>query len=680
GRIANIGTYNELLVAGVEFHTLQDDIPEPQTGVKSDRFSGLPSANEIHDTAVDHQLITFPNDSDSSRLYQPAGSDKRKMSSQSNPHCPRNYDDYRESSIWNTDGNTQAELAVTQSSEHIMQVTDPDFETLRKRTYSTSEVHDKSQRVRRRTTERESTRNLRKTTPRGSVTSRFAFSLENAISPGIMDYLPSSTTELAEIEDERGPKNQDFFEELMETYEDTAEQEGWQRGSVSWRYYIILGQIGGGLFGVMFTGLLFIGTIANYAGCDVWLAAWSNTVDERQHSNTTEPASNKLILWDLGNNRFNLAVFCVMTGTLVVLSSLRSLSFFAVLINSAKRLHDGMLKAWRILNRFAKDIGQVDDYLPTTIHDFLQCFFLVLSTGVVTIVSSYWVIIPVIPLLVIFYIYRQYYLCASRDLKRIESVARSPMFSWVNVTIQGLPCIRAAGTQPYQLQTFDELVDKHTSVFYANIAAARWLSIRLDLLCWIFITAVVAICLLLGTFSNIAGSSVGLMITYATGLVGLFQWCVRQSAEVENQMVSVERTVEYMDLEPEITQPPVIAPPEGWPKHGKIVFDRLWLRYQTGDTWALKDITLEIRPGLKVGIVGRTGAGKSSLISAIFRLVEAEQGKLLVDDVDVARLELKELRKRISIIPQVRNCFMSSIPPHKSHAHYSSVSVGHASF
>ncbi|KAF5396830.1 hypothetical protein PHET_10038, partial [Paragonimus heterotremus] len=190
--------------------------------------------------------------------------------------------------------------------------------------------------------------------------------------------------------------------------------------------------------------------------------------------------------------------------------------------------------------------------------------------------------------------------------------ARSPMFSWVNVTIQGLPCIRAAGTQPYQLQTFDELVDKHTSVFYANIAAARWLSIRLDLLCWIFITAVVAICLLLGTFSTIAGASVGLMITYATGLVGLFQWCVRQSAEVENQMVSVERTVEYMDLEPEVTQPPVIAPPEGWPNHGKIVFDRLWLRYQTGDTWALKDITLEIRPGLKVrgGNCGSYGGWK----------------------------------------------------------------------
>ncbi|KAF6777700.1 hypothetical protein AHF37_02710 [Paragonimus kellicotti] len=119
------------------------------------------------------------------------------------------------------------------------------------------------------------------------------------------------------------------------------------------------------------------------------LVTTSDIVDERQHSNTTEPASNKLVLWDLANNRFNLAVFCVMTGTLIVLSSLRSLSFFAVLINSAKRLHDGMLKACmntrlrffeinpsgRILNRFAKDIGQLDDYLPTTIHDFLQVSF-----------------------------------------------------------------------------------------------------------------------------------------------------------------------------------------------------------------------------------------------------------------------------------------------------------------
>ncbi|KAF7232623.1 hypothetical protein EG68_03580 [Paragonimus skrjabini miyazakii] len=345
GRIANIGTYDDLIAAGVEFHTLQDDIAEAQAETKSDIFSALPNAKEIRDTAVDRQLVTSPIDSDANRLYQPSRPEKRRMSSQSNPHCSRNYNDNRESSIWNTDSNTQAELAITQSSEHIMQVVDSDFKTLRKRTYSTSEVHDKGQRVRRRPTERESARNLRTTTPRGSITSRFAFSLENAISPGIMDYLPSSTTELDEIEDECRPTNQGFFEDLMETYEDTAEQEVWQRGSVSWRYYIILGQIGGGLFGVMITGLLFIGTIANYAGCDVWLAVWSDTVDERQHSNTTEPASNKLVLWDLGNNRFNLAVFCMMTGTLVVLSSLRSLSFFAVLISSAKRLHDGMLKA-----------------------------------------------------------------------------------------------------------------------------------------------------------------------------------------------------------------------------------------------------------------------------------------------------------------------------------------------
>ncbi|TPP56724.1 hypothetical protein FGIG_04960 [Fasciola gigantica] len=555
--------------------------------------------------------------------------------------------------------------------------------------------------TRRRFREQDSLSNCQTSTPRGSVTSRLAVSLENAVTPslGAEESGVNKIDDYDENEDEKRfsrklrrekevvagsldifitkndlSQSKNLVEE-DEEMQDTAIAEEFQHGEVKWRHYRIFGQIGGGICGFPISILLFILTITNHAGCDVWLTKWSGFVDERSlnsssasnsTSNNSTPTYDTLPIWDIRNNRVALSIYCCLTASLVLLSSLRSLVFFGVLINSAKRLHKGMLNACmrtrltffeenpsgRILNRFAKDIGQLDDYLPNTIHDFLQCFFLVVSIGVVTIASSYWIIIPTIPILILFYFTRRYYVFTSRDLKRIESVARSPVFSWVNVTIQGLPCIRASGSEAHHLQCYNRVMDLHTSVFYMNIAASRWLAIRLDLLCTMYLTGLVIICLLLGSFSHVSSAEVGLMVTYATTLIGLFQWCVRQSAEVENQMVSVERTIEYMDLEPEITKPPIFNAPDNWPTQGKIVFDGLWLRYSTNAAWALSDIKLSIDPGQKVGIVGRTGAGKSSLISAIFRLVEAENGHLLIDDVDISHLELSELRKRISIIPQ----------------------------
>ncbi|VDQ03631.1 unnamed protein product [Trichobilharzia regenti] len=119
-------------------------------------------------------------------------------------------------------------------------------------------------------------------------------------------------------------------------------------------------------------------------------------------------------------------------------------------------------------------------------------------------------------------------------------------------------------------------------------------------------------------------------------------------------MVSVERAVEYVDLEPEITEPPELPPPDAnWPAYGHIKFDNFGMRYGSTNNWALKNINLDIKPGSKVGIVGRTGAGKSSLISALFRLVEGEQGSVIIDNVDIKHLKLESLRKRISVIPQV---------------------------
>lgn len=160
-------------------------------------------------------------------------------------------------------------------------------------------------------------------------------------------------------------------------------------------------------------------------------------------------------------------------------------------------------------------------------------------------------------------------------------------------------------------------------------------------------------------FSESFGGNIGLALTQAIGLTGMFQWGMRQWSELVNQMTSVERIQEYADLVPE-KDDDVTEPPESWPATGKVEFKNLFLKYSTDDPAVLKDLNFVIQPQEKVGIVGRTGAGKSSLIQALFRLAETE-GNILIDGVDSKSVSLKKLRSKISIIPQEPVLFSGSL-------------------
>lgn len=155
------------------------------------------------------------------------------------------------------------------------------------------------------------------------------------------------------------------------------------------------------------------------------------------------------------------------------------------------------------------------------------------------------------------------------------------------------------------------------------------------------------------SFSEKYGGNVGLAITQAIGLTGMFQWGMRQSTELENQMTSVERVVEYSTIEhePELESTPDRKPPPSWPEKGKVEFKHVFLKYFPQDPFVLKDLNFTIEPKQKVGIVGRTGAGKSSLINALFQLTNTT-GEIIVDNVDISHIGLHDLRSRISIIPQ----------------------------
>ncbi|XP_052414905.1 ATP-binding cassette sub-family C member 4 [Carassius gibelio] len=402
---------------------------------------------------------------------------------------------------------------------------------------------------------------------------------------------------------------------------------------------------------------------------DWWLSYWA-TEQEKLDFSTLNISSTTGTNGTFGTNTtqelnldFYLGIYAGLTGATIIFGFMRGLIMFNILVSSAETLHNRMFNSilrtpvhffdinpiGRILNRFSKDIGQLDSLLPWTFVDFIQVFLQII--GVIAVASSVipWILIPVIPLLLAFLFLRRYFLRTSRDVKRIESTTRSPVFSHLSSSLQGLWTIRAFKAEERFQQTFDAHQDLHSEAWFLFLVTSRWFAVRLDGMCSVFVTITAFGCLLLK--DSMKAGDVGLALSYAVTLMGMFQWGVRQSAEVENMMTSVERVVEYTELESEAPWETQKRPPPDWPSRGLVTFDRVNFSYSSDGPVVLKNISAMFRPREKVGIVGRTGAGKSSLISALFRLTEPE-GKILVDGVLTSEIGLHDLRQKMSIIPQ----------------------------
>ncbi|XP_052125650.1 ATP-binding cassette sub-family C member 4 [Frankliniella occidentalis] len=308
--------------------------------------------------------------------------------------------------------------------------------------------------------------------------------------------------------------------------------------------------------------------------------------------------------------------------------------------------------AGRILNRFSKDLGSIDELLPKALLDATQ-FILAFFGYIVVSVSVDWIfIIPVIVLLVIFWMARVVYLMSAKNIKRLEGMTRSPVFTHLNATIQGLSTIRAFNAEDLVKVEFDNHQNLHSAAWYMGVMTSMSFGTALDLLSLSFSIVVIFSFLLLQQSDDFLGGDVGLAITQSMAMTGMVQFGMRQSAEVASQLLSVERVLEYADLPTEdkdAASGP--APKPDWPAEGRVELKNVWMRYAPEDPPVLKGLTLTINPTEKVGIVGRTGAGKSSLIAALFRLAYLE-GRVVLDDVDTGSLPLQQLRSRISIIPQ----------------------------
>uniref|UniRef100_A0A8C8SUN0 Multidrug resistance-associated protein 1 n=1 Tax=Pelusios castaneus TaxID=367368 RepID=A0A8C8SUN0_9SAUR len=313
-----------------------------------------------------------------------------------------------------------------------------------------------------------------------------------------------------------------------------------------------------------------------------------------------------------------------------------------------------------LVNRFSKEIDTIDSMIPQIIKMFMGSTFNVIGACIIILLATPIVAIVIPPLGLAYFFVQRFYVATSRQLKRLESVSRSPVYSHFNETLLGVSVIRAFEEQKRFIHQSDLKVDENQKAYYPSIVANRWLAVRLECVgnCIVFFAALFAVI----ARKSLSPGLVGLSVSYSLQITTYLNWLVRMSSELETNIVAVERVKEYSEMEKEapwsIEQ---TAPPNNWPPEGKVEFRGYGLRYREDLDLVLKNINVSINGGEKVGIVGRTGAGKSSLTLGLFRINESAAGEIIIDGVNIAKIGLHDLRFKITIIPQDPVLFSGSL-------------------
>lgn len=315
----------------------------------------------------------------------------------------------------------------------------------------------------------------------------------------------------------------------------------------------------------------------------------------------------------------------------------------------------------RILNRFTKDTDSLDNELGDQIR--LLVYFSANICGILILCIIYlpYFAIAIPFLIIIFMSITDFYQGSAREIKRLEAVQRSFVYNNFNEALNGMNTIKAYKADTRFLTKNSNFINKMNEAYFITIANQRWLAIHLDMVASLIAMIVTFLCVF--RVFNISASSVGLLLSYILQIAGTLSMLIRTLTQVENEMNSVERMCHYAyDLPGE--RPYLISettPSPDWPQRGAISFDNVSLAYREGLPLVLKKLTMDIKASEKIGICGRTGAGKSSIMTALYRLSEMSEGKIEIDGVDISTLGLKSLRSKLSIIPQDPVLFKGSI-------------------
>ncbi|KAM6939603.1 ATP-binding cassette sub-family C member 10 [Xenentodon cancila] len=462
-----------------------------------------------------------------------------------------------------------------------------------------------------------------------------------------------------------------------------------QTGGLAWRVYRTYWfAVGGVLATSILSSLLLMQASKNVS--DWWLSYWISQLKNNgstwtNGSSSAAVGSPHLLLFSTGglilsspsgqaslsNNtsldvRFYLTVYGSIASANTIFTALRAFLFAYGVICAASAIHnrllDRVLKATttffdttplgRILNRFSSDLYTIDDSLPFILNILLANIFSLLGMLVVMSYGLPWVLVPLLPLTLLYHRTQYFYRHTSRELKRLCSLTLSPVYSHFSETLTGLGTIRASGHSARFVEESARRLEQNQRCLFLSNAAMQWLDIRLQLIGVAVVTGLGVIAVVQHQYGFVDPGLVGLSLSYALSITTLLSGLIFSFTQTEMQLVSVERTEEYFTDLPTEPQDQNAQLPPAWPEQGWLEFRDVALAYREGLPNALDGVSLVVRPGEKIGVMGRTGSGKSSMFLALFRMVELNQGQILLDHLDISTVGLAQLRSRLAIISQ----------------------------
>ncbi|CAK4589030.1 unnamed protein product [Aphanomyces euteiches] len=376
-----------------------------------------------------------------------------------------------------------------------------------------------------------------------------------------------------------------------------------------------------------------------------------------------------------GHNVRDVIVYCALALVSIVLMWGRSVYIVYLCVLCSRTLHAKLFKkviqapvntffdvtpVGRVLNRFSSDLDQVDSILPFFGVLLLQYGFQIAAVVVVCAAVSPFILIVYVPLVWLFQKIQVFYNRTSAELKRLESISRTPVINIISETINGITTIRAFGMTRTFATKSREVLDHNQSYFMIYRVSTRWLQMRLD---WISAVVLAGVSFIsVASKSSIGVMAAGLGLTYASQMSAFLSRATMNMCTIENIMTCVERLEHYssLDTEGDTCEEMEVTPAE-WPAQGTISFESYSMRYRDHLDLVLRDVSFVANGGEKVGICGRTGSGKSSLMVALFRMVEAASGCIKIDGVDISRVNIHALRSRLTIIPQDPVLFSGSL-------------------
>ncbi|KAK7277730.1 hypothetical protein RJT34_22745 [Clitoria ternatea] len=422
-----------------------------------------------------------------------------------------------------------------------------------------------------------------------------------------------------------------------------------ETGKVSLRIYKLYCTEAFGWWGITAVILLSVFWQASMMASDYWLAY--ETSEERAH---------------LFNPSLFISIYAIIVAVSILLIVLRSYSvtilglktaqiFFSQILYSI--LHAPMsffdtTPSGRILSRASTDQTNVDVFIPLFLNFGVAMYITVISIFIITCQNSWPTAFLLIPLAWLNIWYRGYFLSSSRELTRLDSITKAPVIHHFSESISGVMTIRAFGKQKEFCEENIKRVNANLRMDFHNFSSNAWLGFRLESLGSI-VFCFSAMFMIVLPSSIIKPENVGLSLSYGLSLNSVMFWAIYMSCFIENKMVSVERIKQFTNIPSEAAwNIKDRLPPPNWPGQGHVDIKDLKVRYRPNTPLVLKGVTLSINGGEKIGVVGRTGSGKSTLIQVFFRLVEPTGGKIIIDGIDISALGLHDLRSRFGIIPQ----------------------------